>query len=73
MGFRDAISKGECKNLLGIYMEGPYLNPDFGCDKEKNVWKDAVVEKDFAEVVDAVKDMAKIWRKTERKQKRYVF
>lgn len=59
--FRDAISAGECKNLLGIYMEGPYLNPDFGCDKEKNVWKDAIVEKDYAEVVEAVKDMAKIW------------
>lgn len=59
--FRDAIDNGKFKNFLGIYMEGPYLNPDFGCDKEKNVWKDAVLEKDYAEVVEAVKGMAKIW------------
>ena len=42
-------------------MEGPYLNPDFGCDKEKNVWKDAVRKEDYGEVLEAVKDMAKVW------------
>jgi len=59
--FKDAIAAGECKNILGVYMEGPYLNPDFGCDKEKNVWKDAIVEKDYAEVVEAAKGFAKVW------------
>jgi N-acetylglucosamine-6-phosphate deacetylase len=59
--FKDAIADGKCKNILGVYMEGPYLNPDFGCDKEKNVWKDAIVEKDYAEVVDAAKGLAKVW------------
>lgn len=59
--FKDAIAKGECKNIFGVYMEGPYLNPDFGCDKEKNVWKDAIVEKDYVEIVEAAKDFAKVW------------
>ncbi len=59
--YKDAIAKGECKNLLGVYMEGPYLNPDFGCDKEKNVWKDAVVFEDYKEIVDAAKGFAKVW------------
>lgn len=59
--YRDAIARGECKNILGVYMEGPYLNPDFGCDKEKNVWKDAILEKDYAEIVEAAKDFAKVW------------
>ncbi len=59
--FKAAKRAGKCQNLLGVYMEGPYLNPDFGCDKEKNVWKDAIVEKDYAEIVDAVRDMAKVW------------
>jgi len=59
--YKDAIANGECKNIIGVYMEGPYLNPDFGCDKEKNVWKDAIVEKDYAEVVEAAKDFAKVW------------
>ncbi len=60
-GYKDAIAKGECQNIIGVYMEGPYLNPDFGCDKEKNVWKDAIIEKDYAEVVQAAKDFAKVW------------
>ena len=60
-GFKKAIAEGKCKNLLGIYMEGPYLNPDFGCDKEKNVWKDAVRKEDYGEVLEAVKDMARVW------------
>lgn len=59
--YKDAIAAGECRNIIGVYMEGPYLNPDFGCDKEKNVWKDAIVEKDYAEVVEAAKDFAKVW------------
>ncbi len=59
--YKDAIAAGECQNIIGVYMEGPYLNPDFGCDKEKNVWKDAIVEKDYAEVVEAAKDFAKVW------------
>ena len=59
--YKEAIKNGECQNIIGVYMEGPYLNPDFGCDKEKNVWKDAIVEKDYAEVVEAAKDFAKVW------------
>lgn len=58
---KDAIAQGKGKNILGLYMEGPYLNPDFGCDKEKNVWKDAVVKDDYQEIIDATKDFAKIW------------
>jgi len=59
--FRACIADGKCKNIIGVYMEGPYLNPDFGCDKEKNVWKDAIVEKDYAELVEAAKGFAKVW------------
>ncbi len=59
--FKNAIMQGECKNIVGVYMEGPYLNPDFGCDKEKNVWKDKISEEDYAEIVDATKDFAKVW------------
>ena len=59
--YKKYIASGECPNIIGVYMEGPYLNPDFGCDKEKNVWKDAIVERDYAEVVEASKDLAKVW------------
>ena len=59
--YKKAISEGKCKNIFGVYMEGPYLNPDFGCDKEKNVWKDRIAEEDYAEIVEAAKGFAKVW------------
>lgn len=59
--FKDAIAAGKCQNIFGVYMEGPYLNPDFGCDKEKNVWKDSIIESDYAEIVHAAKGFAKVW------------
>lgn len=59
--YKEEKARGNCKNLFGVYMEGPYLNPDFGCDKEKNVWKDRIALEDYKEVVDEAKDLAKIW------------
>lgn len=59
--YRDAIDAGKCKNILGLYMEGPYLNPDYGCDREKNVWKDSIKREDYAEIIEAAKPFAKVW------------
>ena len=39
---RAAMKKPECRNIAGLYMEGPYLNPKFGCDRESNPWKGPV-------------------------------
>ena len=33
---RAAMDDPRCPNIAGLYMEGPYLNPKFGCDKESN-------------------------------------
>ena len=42
-------------------MEGPYLNPKFGCDKENNPWKDAVNSEKYMPVIEAAYDVAKVW------------
>ena len=55
---RDA---GDFNNLVGFYMEGPYLSPNFGCERDKNVWKDAVVREEYIDIVKRVKDTAKVW------------
>ncbi len=57
----NAYKKGEFKNFIGFYMEGPYLNPNFGCDREKNTWKGAVDKKDYIDIVEKAKDYAKVW------------
>lgn len=56
-----AVASGKCPNIAGYYMEGPYLNPAFGCDREKNPWKGAIRREDYAEILDKVKDTAKVW------------
>ena len=47
-----AYENGEFKNFLGYYMEGPYLNPNFGCDREKNTWKGEIKSEDYNELID---------------------
>ena len=34
-------------------MEGPYLNPNFGCDRKNNGWKDAVVKSEYIDIVES--------------------
>ena len=55
---RDA---GHFKNFAGFYMEGPYLSPNFGCERDKNVWKDAVIREEYIDIVRRVKDSARVW------------
>lgn len=56
-----ASKKDACRNMIGIYMEGPYLNPKFGCERELNPWKGAVDKEKYAPIIEAAKDFARVW------------
>lgn len=58
---KEAMKKPECKNIAGFYMEGPYLNPKFGCDKESNPWRGAVDKEKYQPIIDAAYDLARVW------------
>lgn len=58
---REAMGKPECKNIAGLYMEGPYLNPKFGCDRESNPWQGPVDKAKHQPIIDAAWDLAKVW------------
>jgi len=58
---RKAMEKPECKNIAGLYMEGPYLNPKFGCDRENNPWKGPVDKAKHQPIIDAAYDLARVW------------
>lgn len=58
---RKAMEKPECKNIAGLYMEGPYLNPKFGCDRENNPWKGPVDKTKHQPIIDAAYDLARVW------------
>ena len=59
--YKDAKAAGECRNIIGVYMEGPYLNPKFGCDKENNPWKGPIKREEYQPVIDQVGTDAKVW------------
>ena len=58
---RGAMESGEADNIIGLYMESPYMNPKFGCNRESNPWKDVVAKERYQKVVDAAYDIAKVW------------
>ena len=58
---REAMESGKADNIIGLYMEGPYLNPAYGCNRENNPWKDPVSKDKYQKVVDAAYDIAKVW------------
>ena len=58
---RGAMADPRCINIGGLYMEGPYLNPKFGCDKENNPWRGPVEKARYQPIIDAAKDLARVW------------
>ncbi len=45
----------------GLYMEGPYLNPRYGAQPEKNQWKGSLCPAQYEAFVKAAGDLAKVW------------
>ena len=58
---REAMNSGKAKNIIGLYMEAPYMNPKFGCNRESNPWQDVVAREKYEKVVEAAYDIAKVW------------
>ncbi len=58
---RSAMREPDGKNIAGLYMEGPYLNPKFGCDKEHNPWRGPIRREDYMPILDAAGELAKVW------------
>ncbi len=53
--------EGKAPNIIGLYMEAPYMNPKFGCDRENNPWKNPINKDDYMPVLEAGKDFVKVW------------
>ncbi len=58
---RAAMKDPACANIAGLYMEGPYLNPKFGCDRESNPWKGPVDKAKHGPIIDASYDLVRVW------------
>lgn len=54
-------AKDDCPTLKGIYMEGPYTNPDYGSHSDTNPWRNGVREEDYIPIVDSAGEDVKVW------------
>ena len=58
---RDAKDAGDAPNVVGLYMEAPYMNPKFGCNRESNPWRYPISKDDYMPVLEAGGDFVKVW------------
>lgn len=58
---RKAMEDPACGNIGGIYMEGPYMNPKFGANRDKNPWKGPICRADYLPVIEAAGELARVW------------
>ena len=56
-----AVASGEFPNFGGYYMEGPYLNPKFGCERDKNPWRGPIDADNYMPILEATKDTARVY------------
>ena len=55
------IKEANCPNIIGLYMEGPYLNPNFGAERQNNPWRGPVKREDYMDIIRAAKGLARVW------------
>ena len=58
---KQAQKSGEADNIFGLYMEAPYMNPKFGCNKENNPWRWDIKKEDYLPLLEALKGFAKVY------------
>lgn len=56
-----AVARGDLPNFGGFYMEGPYLNPKFGADRENNPWDKPVDPADYLDIIKQGGKDARVW------------
>ena len=59
---RKSMEAGEIPNVAGIYMEGPYINPDFGSESHLNPWHNKpIIAEDYDQLIAAGADIILVW------------
>lgn len=58
---QEAVKRGELPNFGGFYLEGPYLNPKFGADRENNPWDCPVRSEDYLPIIRQAGKDVRVW------------
>ena len=67
--FLEAIRQGKAamqaggagKAIAGFYMEGPYMNPEYGAGAHRNPWRHPLNPEEYETLVDEAGEHAKVW------------
>ena len=59
----EAMKSPDGANIIGIYMEGPYINPKYGANRlaKHHLWDKPVLPEDYEPIVAACGDLARVW------------
>ena len=52
---------GESPNVKGLYLEGPYTNPNYGANSHKNPWRGPILQEQYRALADEAGHLAKVW------------
>jgi len=58
---RNVFDAGKAPNIIGLYMEAPYMNPNFGADRTNNPWVGDICRNDYIELVEKVGKWVRVW------------
>ena len=59
---RKAMASGGIgKCIVGMYMEGPYINAKYGAASHTSPWQGPIRAEDYEPLVDAAGDLVKVW------------
>ena len=59
---REAMATPEGASIAGIYMEGPYINPNYGSSRHTTPWAGrGVLPEDYEPLLEAGKDLIRVW------------
>ncbi len=59
---RRAMKQGGAgKCIYGIYMEGPFMNPNYGANPERNLWRGYIDPNRYMPLADGCADIVKVW------------
>ena len=59
---KNALNEGgAAKAIGGFYMEGPYMNPEYGAGAWHNPWRHPIDPKEYTTLVDEAGDLARVW------------
>ena len=58
---RGYVGKDETPNIRGLYIEGPYMNPQYGSVNKESPWAGAISRENYLPVLEAAGQDVKVW------------